>query len=405
MIGTGAVTTLGLQLEYITNGTTLLLIWLAGGIVALCGAVTYAELGSRMPKSGGEAHFLGEIFHPVLGFLSGWVSVTVGFAAAVALSAVAVGHYLEAILGWPPVGTAAAAIILLSALHSLGNRGSSRIQNSLTALKLLVVLGLGLACALLPADPVSPTLWLVPSLGELRNGGAAVALIGVLYAFSGWNAAAYIVGEIRDPDRNLPRALIGGTALVTILFLLLQFGFLRQAGGEALRGEIEVGRVAAEVMLGPAFGGYVSAVIGLLLLTGISAMIWVGPRVTLAMGDQHSLWRSFGRLSQYGVPLRATWLQAAISLFLVFTASFERVLLYSEFVLQLFTLMAVLGLIVLRYRRSAHAGYRAPFFPVPQILFLGFTGWSLAYLLVHNPVESLLGLLNLVTGLIAYRLR
>lgn len=405
MIGTGAFTTLGLQLNYISNGTTLMLLWLLGGVVALCGAVSYAELGSRMPRSGGEAHFLAEIFHPVLGFISGWVSLTVGFAAAVALSAMAVGHYLEALLGWRPVYTAAGSIILLSAAHSIGTKGSSRLQNMLTGIKFLVVLAFSAACLCLPATPVQPVDWLAPSVGDLWSGGVPIALISVLYAYSGWNAAAYIVGEIRDPDRNLPRALIGGTLLVTALFLLLQYGFLRQAGTVALRGEIEVAQVAAELMVGPELGNLVSVTIGVLLLTGISAMIWVGPRVVRAMGDRHPLWRSFSTLTEGGVPLRATWLQGFISLFLVFTASFERVLLYSEFVLQIFTFLAVLGLIILRGRRQEFVGYTSPLFPVPQLIFLGFTGWSLAYLLVNNPVESALGLLNVFTGFLAYRLR
>lgn len=405
MIGTGAFTTLGLQLNWIDNGTTLMLLWLVGGVVALCGAVSYAELGTRMPKSGGEAHYLSKIYHPLLGFLSGWVSLTVGFAAAVALSAMAVGHYLESLIGWSPVYTATASIVLLSLAHSLGTHGSSRLQNLLTAIKFVLVLGLGLAGVFLPAQPVEPIAWIAPTVGNLWSGGAAIALISVLYAYSGWNAAAYIVEDIRQPNKNLPRALIGGTLLVTCLFLLLQYSFLHQAGGTALKGEIEVAKVAAELMLGKGLGSLISVTIGILLLTGISAMIWVGPRVVRAMGDEHQLWRSFSKLNSRGVPLRATWLQGFISLFLVVTASFERVLLYSEFVLQVFTFLAVAGLVWVRLRKTPQGGYRSPLFPLPQLIFLGFTGWSITYLLVHNPVESLLGTLNVATGYLAYRMQ
>ncbi|MBC6996178.1 APC family permease [Neolewinella lacunae] len=402
MIGTGAFTTLGLQLEWISSGPALLLLWAAGGLVAWCGAVSYAELGTRLPRSGGEAHFLGEIFHPLLGFLSGWVSLTVGFAAAVALSAMAVGHYLAAWTGWPPMLTAAGSIVLLSLAHSLGTRQSSRLQNVLTGLKLLVVLALGVAGACLPAPVHAEVDWSIRSADVLWSPGAGVAMISVFYAFSGWNAAAYIVEEIDQPRRNLPRALVLGTLLVSGLFLLLQYGFLRQAGSAALRGQIDVAQVAAEAMFGPATGQWVSVLIGVLLLTGISAMIWVGPRVVRAMGDSHQLWRTFGELTAAGIPLRATWLQGGISLFLVFTSSFERVLLYSGFVLQLFTFLAVVGLLVLRARTARSAGYSSPLYPLPQLVFLAFSAWSLGYLLVNQPLESLLGLLNVVAGLVAY---
>jgi APA family basic amino acid/polyamine antiporter len=402
MIGTGAFTTLGLQLEWISSGPVLLLLWGLGGLVAWCGAVSYAELGTRLPRSGGEAHFLSEIFHPLMGFLSGWVSLTVGFAAAVALSAMAVGQYLAEWTGWSPLFTATASIVVLSLAHSFGTRESSRLQNVLTALKLVVVLILGLGGAVLPASPTAEVDWSFSGLDTLWSPGAAIAMISVFYAFSGWNAAAYIVEEIREPRKNLPKSLIVGTLVVSTLFLLLQYGFLRQAGSAALTGQIDVAQVAAEAMFGSSVGQWVSALIGVLLLTGISAMIWVGPRVVQAMGDRHQLWQTFGKLSASGLPLRATWLQGGISLFLVFTSSFERVLLYSGFVLQLFTFLAVCGLLLLRYRSPDSKGYSSPLYPLPQLLFLAFSTWSLVYLLINQPLESLLGLLNVVAGLAAY---
>ena len=406
MIGTGAFTTLGVQLRWLNNGPALLLMWALGGLVAWCGAVSYAELGVRMPKSGGEAHFLSQLFHPILGFLSGWVSLTVGFAAAVALSAMGVGSYLGDWLGTSPVVIAAARIVVLSGAHCLGTRQSSWLQNGLTILKVSVVLLLGLAGALLPTGADGGQIdWSFNGISAAWSPGAAVALMAVFYAFSGWNAAAYIVGEIRQPARNLPRALVGGTLLVTALFLLLQYGFLRQAGPAALAGKIDVATIATAATFGPAAGQWIGLLVGGLLLTGISAMIWIGPRVVVAMGEGHEIWRLFGRTSRRGVPVRATWLQGGISLFLVFTASFERILLYSGFVLQCFTFLAVAGLLLLRWREgAAPAGYRSPWFPVPQFVFLLFSAWSMGYLLVHQPVESLLGLLNVIAGLAAYYL-
>lgn len=404
MIGTGAFTTLGLQLELIDNGWALLGLWLLGGVLALFGAFSYAELGVRLPRSGGEAHFLAEIYHPFLGFISGWVSLSVGFAAAVALAAMAVGAYLAELTGCPPVATAVGSIVLLSAAHSFSLRHSSRLQNGLTLAKLLLVVGLVGLGLFSPAAPTTGLDWSAAGLDQLWSPGAAVALVSVFYAYSGYNAAAYIVEEIDRPVRNLPRALILGTGVVTLLFVGLQYVFLRQAGAEALVGHIEVGRIAAIATLGPGAGAVVSSLIGVLLLAGISAMIWVGPRVVVAMGGRHRVWRLFSRANRGGIPLFAIWLQAAISLVLVLTASFERVLLYSGFVLQLFSFLAVLGLILLRRRRMGFAAWQSPAYPVPQLIYLAFSAWSMGFLLLNYPLESGLGLMNVASGVVAYAL-
>lgn len=404
MIGTGAFTTLGIQLKYLQSGWAILGLWLLGGIMALFGAFSYAELGVRMPKSGGEAHFLSEIYHPFLGFLSGWVSLSVGFAAAVALSAMAVGQYTSFLTGWPPIWIAVSSIVLLSVAHSMSLNYSSKLQNILTVLKLLLVAGLAIAGLCLPAAPDLLTDWSFNSINQSWSPGAAIALISIFYAYSGWNAAAYIVEEIAEADKNLPRALIGGTIVVSILFILLQYAFLRQAGAAALVGQIEVGQIAAEAMFGQQAGSIISALIGVLLLAGISAMIWVGPRVVQAMGERHQIWRTFGKESLNGLPLRAIWLQSGISLFLVFTASFERVLMYSGFVLQVFTFLTVLGLLKLRWQGKTAAKWQSPLFPLAQLLFLGFSLWSMSYLLVSQPLESILGLLNVAAGALAYKL-
>lgn len=403
MIGTGAFTTLGFQLELLQNAWAILALWILGGLMALFGAFSYAELGVRLPHSGGEAHFLSEIYHPFLGFLSGWVSLSVGFAAAVALAAIAVGQYTSLLTGWSPQHIAIMAILGLSLVHSLSLRYSSRVQNVLTGLKLLLVVGLIVAGLVLPAAPGAGIDWSLAGTEQLLSPGAAISLILIFYAYSGWNAAAYIVEEIDEPSRNLPRALVVGSVVVSCLFILLQFSFLRQAGPTALSGQIEVGQVAAEAMFGPQTGQIISALIGILLLAGISAMIWVGPRVVGAMGGRHHLWRIFAKKSRRGLPLRAIWLQAGISLFLVLTASFERVLYYSGFVLQLFTILTIIGLLLLR-RRHPQAAWRSPLFPYAQYFFLAFSFYALGYLLITEPLESLLGLLNVAAGAVAYGL-
>lgn len=400
MVGTGAFTTMGIQLNYLNSAWSILLLWLIGGLVALCGAFTYAEIGTRLPQSGGEAHFLSKIYHPFFGFLSGWVSLTVGFAASVALAAMAIGDYLGPALGWSPRLLGVLSVLLISLVHSFDLKRSSRFQNVLTVTKLLLVFGLIITGLILPARS-SGIDWSAAGTLQSISPAAAVSLIFVFYAFSGWNAAAYIIEEIESPKRNLPRALLVGTIGVSLLFVLLQFVFLRQAPIDLLRGEVEIGQIVAIGMFGKTGGLIVSGLIAMLLITSISAMIWVGPRVVRKMAENFPSWRFFAADNARGIPVRAIWLQTSISLFLILTSYFERVMLYSGFVLQLFTFLTVAGLFLLR-KRQGNRGWQSPFFPVAQLIFLAFSLWAMSYLLIDKPYESILGLLNIVAGVIAY---
>lgn len=402
MIGTGAFTALGLQLEQVHNSWSILALWIMGGLVSLFGALSYAELGTHIPRSGGEYRFLSELVHPFLGYLSGWVSLTVGFTAAVSLAAMAMAAYIDHYVGMPASWMAVAAVLLLSAVHSFSIQQSGFFQDVFTISKvalLLLLIGAGL---FLPAE-THALQWGSGWKSELTRPGFAVALIFGLYAFSGWNAAAYIVEEIRQPARNVPRALIGGTLLVSVLYLLLQMAFLRQAPLADLRGTVEVGQVAAYHMFGPRGGRWISFFIALFLISSISAMIWVGSRVVRAIAEDSHLWRFLARDNERGVPVRAIWFQATISIALILSGSFEAVLIYSGFVLQLFTTITVAS--IFRRRRlaiGAAGGYRSPFYPLPQVLYLLVSAWILYFLMATRPGESALGLLNLALGALLY---
>ncbi len=401
MIGSGAFTTLGLQLNTLSNTWTILSLWVLGGVIALFGAFSYAELGTRYPHSGGEYHFLSKMYNPFLGYLSGWVSLTVGFATSIALSAMAMGNYLAPLVPFSGLSLAIMSIIGLSLVHSFSIRQSSFFQNVFTIFKvilmLLLIVGSFMQGASANALDFSGT-W----QDEITTSGYAIALVYVMYAFSGWNAAAYIVDEIDQPAKNLPRALIGGTLLVSILFVFLQLAFLNQATLAQLQNKIEVGQVVADLMFGPQGGRVVSTLIALLLIAGISAMIWVGPRVTHAMANEHHIWKFFAKNNKRGIPVRAIWLQAVISLAMVVTSSFEQILLYSGFILQLFTTLTVAGLLLERRKANRHKIYRSPGYPYIQIIFLVFSIWLLAFLLYDKPRESLLGLVNILAGALSY---
>lgn len=401
MIGTGVFTTLGFQLEAVQSTFSIVLLWSLGGIIALMGAFSYAEIGTHLPKSGGEYHFLSETLHPIVGYLSGWVSLTVGFAAPIALAAMAMGAYLHKFTGISPGWIAVSTIVLLSLVHSFNLKSSSFFQGLFTVLKVVLVLGLVLAgCCLLPET--GSTEWAPQWRQEIFKPSFAIALIYVTYAYSGWNAAAYIVGEIRQPNRNLPIALVGGTVLVAVLYVALQLAFLRQAPVEALVSKVEVGQIAAEYMFGAEAGRWVSYIIGFLLISSISAMIWVGPRISRAMAEDYQFWRFLKRDNRAGIPVWAIWFQAAISIALILSGKFEMVLLYSGFILQIFTTITVASLFILRQKRSPHPTYKSPFYPVLQILFILIGTWMVFYMIADRPMESLWGLVNLIIGISTY---
>lgn len=399
MIGTGVFTTLGFQLVEIQNTWSILLLWLLGGVIALLGAVSYAELGTHLRRSGGEYHFISSTIHPFLGYLSGWISLTVGFAAPIALAAIGIGAYMSKILNNDPTITAVSMVIIVSLIHSFNIKQSSRFQDLFTLVKVALIVGLILLSFWLPAPTGGTALemsnhWMT----EVKTPAFAICLVYVTYAFSGWSSAAYIVEEIEAPKKSLPKALIGGAVLVSILYLLLQLAFLRQAPIGALKGKIEVGQIVAEHMFGALGGQWASIFIALFLISSLSAMIWVGPRVTRAMADDYKLWHFLGKDNNNGIPTRAIALQAILSIGLILTGSFEQVLLYSGFILQLSTMLAVAGIFVIRRQSSPGDGYRSPFYPWIQIAYLLISTWIVVFMIVDKPMESIWGLINLGLG-------
>ncbi len=401
MIGAGIFSSLGFQLVGTQNTWTILILWSLGAVMAICGALSYAELGTYWQRSGGEYHYLSEAFHPLVGYLSGWVSLTIGFSAPIALAGMALGEYVGPYLGVPGLLLAVITILGISLLHSLSLHKSGLLQTSTTFLKVLLILLL-IYFGLSTPSQHSAFIWDQGWKEEILIPAFAVSLVYVTFSYSGWNAASYIVGEIREVSRNLPKALLGGTLLVSVLYLCLNYVFLKHNPIEVLQGELEVGKLTARAIFGDYGGLLISLGIGLLLISSISAMTWAGPRVTQVMGEDYRLWEWFSKKTSGSIPLRALWLQTAISLFLLLSGTFEQVLIYSGFVLQLFAALAVSGLFVARGKAAKAGTFRSPLYPLPQLLFLLLSLWILIYLLVAQPVETGWGLLNLLLGTLLF---
>lgn len=404
MIGIGVFTSLGFQLASIPSGFSILMLWIVGGLAALSGALAYAELAVAFPRSGGEYNFLSRIYHPALGFMAGWVSATVGFAAPVALAAMAFGEYFAGVVpGAPPVLVGLAVAWGVTLVHFLGVRTGSTFQNLSTLIKIalivaFIVAGFGVA----EPQPIS-FLPQPGDLGHIFSAPFAVSLVFVMYSYSGWNAATYIAGDVREPERTLPTAMLIATVVVMVLYVLLNAVFLYSTPIAAMAGQLNVAQIAGEHIFGAAGGRVVAGLICIGLISAISAMMWIGPRVTVAMGEDFPLLRIFSQRSATGVPVVALSLQISVVTVLLLTQSFEAVLDFIQFSLTLCSFLAVLGVIVLRVQQPAlPRPYRIWGYPLTPFVFLGVTGFMMYYLVSERPAQSLASLALTASGLALY---
>lgn len=400
MIGTGAFTTLGLQAAAVPNGAALLLLWGLGALVALCGALSYAELAAAVPRSGGEYHFLARIYHPALGQLAGVVSITVGFAAPVALAAMALGRYAGTFLETEPTWIAVLAVLIITALHAVKVEFGRTFQVGATLVKIAVIL---LLCVVILAHGRVPgSLSPLPTdetLTWVLSAPFGLALIYVSYAYAGWNAAAYVVDEVRDPERTLPRALTHGTLAVAVIYLLLNLAFLRTVGLDQLAGTVEVGELSTRNAFGEMGAQLLSLALSLLLLSTISAMVLAGPRVLRVMGEDIPALRGLAACNRYGAPTRSVLVQQGLALVFILTDSFEGVLTVARFTLTLFSWITVAGVFRLRAREPTLARpFRVPLFPLPSLLFLAVSGLGLLSVLWEKPLTATAVLVLLGVG-------
>lgn len=404
MIGTGVFTSLGFQVIEIQSPFAILMLWIVGGVLALCGALTYGEIGSAFPESGGEYNYLSKLYHPAVGFLSGWVSVTVGFAAPVAAAAMALGLYVNKIYpGADKEYLAISVILVFTIIHAITLKLGSALQRAFTLIKIVIIvmfMGFGMFYT-----PDHEMVVVADSFAwnDIFSLSFAGSLIYVTYAYSGWNAASYIAGEIENVNKNLPRALFWGTLIVLIIYTALNYVFLRSVPINELKGVVEVGYVSANKIFGLEPGKFMGLIIALLLLSTISAMILAGPRVMQSMGRDIKQLKWFAISNKNNVPFVAVIFQSALSVYLVHTSKFDKLLTYVGFTLNLFTFLTVLGVFILRYKKmGVKSSFKTPLFPLPPLLFLSILGWILYSIVISRPEESMKGFGTVLLGLIIY---
>ena len=413
MIGAGIFTTSGLLMTDLDNPIILLALWMVGGLIAMAGALCYGELGAAIPKAGGEYTFLASLFHPMLGFLSGWVSFVVGFSAPIAASSIGFSEYLfraaPFIFDWGWFGVewvkkifAILVILMFTWVHLRGIEFGARIQNYLTVLKVGLLAGLILLGFTLGKGDMSH-LTAGQTFHYNFQGWKAIglSLLWIMFAYSGWNASTYIGSEIRDPVRILPKSLIVGTATVIVLYIFLNLLFVYALTPGEMKGVISIGGLAVGSLFNQTTDNIFSLLICFALFSSISAFIILGPRVYFAMAKDGHFFRFAGRLdSRYKVPSYSIVFQAAISITIILSGTLDQILTYMGFSLGVFPIITVFGLIKLRLKGKSVL--KLPGYPVTAIAFISAGMIMLTLAFLERPAESSVALATMAAGIPAY---
>jgi len=377
---TGVFTSLGFQVADIQSVFALMMLWIIGGVAALCGAATYAELGAALPRSGGEYNFLGRIYHPVAGFISGWVSTVIGFAAPIAAVSLAFGKYTTAAIPgtygpWVQKALACGLVILVTIVHGRNRKASGQFQFGFTAMKVILIL---LFCM-------------------------AGFILYVSYAYTGWNAATYITGELENPQRDLPRILLFGTGLVMLLYVLLNYVFLYAAPMAELEEQIEIGYIAASHIFGDTGGRLAGGMLSLLLISTVSAMTLAGPRALQAIGEDFKALSFLGRVNKDDIPRNAIYFQSTIALIYILTSSFKTIVVFAGAMLAFNSFLAILGVFVLRYREpDLPRPYKTWGYPIVPLIYLTITAFMLGFVVINEPHKAIFGLCVITFGVVFY---
>lgn len=414
MIGAGIFTTSGLMAGNLPNPFWVMLFWFFGGMIALAGAMSYAELATRMPEDGGEYLYLKRLYHPALGFLSGWTSFFVGFSAPIAASALGFAEYIIPVDGlsisgemvrdpvWIKKGIALSVIVIFTAVHYLGHELGSRVQNLLTAVKILIVLGLASLGMILGTGDWSNLQF---QSGETYSGLAiGTAMMLVMFSYSGWNASSYIAGEMKNPRRSLPLSLLLGTGTVIVIYLAVNLFIFRSLPFREVQGTIAVFEKASNAAFGDWFGRVLGIFSAIALLASLSAFIMIGPRVYYAMALDKLFFPFAAKVHRrYGVPGRSIMVQGTIALLLVLIGSFEQIVIYVQFALLIFPLFAVGGIFIARKNKIGELTVaRVIGYPVVPVFFLlcSLVIMTIAY--INRPIESTAAVITVLVGLPIY---
>ncbi|QYN50471.1 MULTISPECIES: APC family permease [Apibacter] len=397
MVGTGVFTSLGYQVPELHNTFTIILLWTIGGILALIGAFIYAELGAHFKQSGGDYIYLSRTYHPIMGYITSWVSLIVGFSGPIALAALAMAKYL----GFENErSTAILIIIIIAVFQCFSLKVSSRFQNIFAVLKVAFIVVLILIGISISPSPTNALLWDNSWTHEIIVPAFASSLVFVTYAYTGWNSASYIVEEIEKPKVNLPKALIIGTVFVTVSYVLVNFVFLKHASIEQMEGKEDIANIAFTNILGVRGVKWISYLIALQLVSTISGYLWVGSRVTQATAKENHLWSYLGKENKNRIPIWAVVAHTLISILIILSGKFEEIFIYTAFVLQLLSTAAVSTSLFIKKKNRVL--FKGNIFLLMPGIFLLFSFYILYFTFVNHPRESIIGLGIIGAGMTLY---
>jgi APA family basic amino acid/polyamine antiporter len=407
MIGAGIFTTSGLLLVQLYDPVLLLLLWLVGGAIALSGALSYGELGARFPQAGGDYTFLTRLFSPLTGFLSGWVSFLVGFSAPVAASSLAFSEYLVRTLPedvLPPQleltkkVIAVGIIFIFTLIHYFGLRSGSKVQNALTVVKIgliliLIITGFAFGEGSFDHFRIEKGANFVGA--NMKSIG--LALMWILFAYSGWNASTYVGSEVQNPIKNIPRSLILGTFAVTVIYLLLNILYVYAVPPDDMKGVISIGGLTANRLFNRSLDQLFSLFIALILLSAISVLIIIGPRVYYAMAKSGHFFGLARKVNKSRVPGISILLQSGLAIIYVVSGTFDQIITFLSFSLGIFPILAVIGVFKLRIKKESVL--KVPGYPVLPAFFILSSLGILIFAFLERPVESTIAIGVILAGI------
>jgi APA family basic amino acid/polyamine antiporter len=409
MVGSGIFTTSGFIIRDVQSPSAMLLCWLLGGLLALSGALCYGELGAMFPAAGGDYVFLRESFGKRTAFLSGWLSLWVGFSAPIAAVAIAFGNYFNGALpqglqhpGAPSV-LAVCVIVVFTWVHAQGLPFGVRMQNIITFGKIFLILLL-IGAGLIWGQGSFQHFDMPMSFSHIFSENFASSLIFVSFAYSGWNASVYLGSEIKNAEKNIPISIITATLFVIGMYLLLNVVYIYAVQPQEMYGVEEIGSMAAACLFGEKIGSFFGMAISFCLLSSVSSMIMLGPRVYYAMACDRVFFKIFQGVNQkHHVPSYAIFLQAGIAIALVLTATFYTILMYVGFLLSVFASLTVVGMVVLRIKHPQRTRpYKTWGYPVTPVLFVIGNLWIIVFSIRNNLAVFIWGLATVAAGGLVY---
>ena len=413
VIGTGIFMTTGQVLEMTGNALSVLILFGVGGLMADTGSLCYAELSTMWPDDGGEYIYLKKTYGLLPSFLTGWISLLIGFSLAAAMSAITAVNYINKLspsgmlIGdWYSKLLAAGIVLFFGIVHLVGVQKGSFIQNVLTVLKLLIIflfISLGFYFVdwqhaerlIMSYDP--------PGQKSILEYGAALTII--MYAYSGWNGTTYIAGEVKNPEKNLPRALFYAAILITLVYLAINVVFIMSTTGHEIiaDGKYTIGNLAAKSLFGDTISPWFNLSIVLILLSSVSVQMMIGPRVCYAMAKDKVIFRSLEKINErYQTPYVAITLQTVIAIFYTFIGfdAILKMLIYMGFALSIFPFLAVFGMVYWRYKHpEIYRPFKVPFFPVVPIIYLVLSSCIMVTTMITETLPSLFALGVVAVGM------